>query len=84
VILQIIIGALASFVNGLVSALPTGTWHPDVSAVQAAVGQAKGVDAYLPVSEALACLGIAFLVAQAELVWSGAMWLYRHIPFAGG
>jgi hypothetical protein len=80
VIIDLIVQGLATVLTALVGLLPaSAVWTPDVSGLAAFVGHVRGTDAYLPVTEAVACFVLALAVGKLQFAWAGAMWLYRRI-----
>jgi hypothetical protein len=80
VILDLLVAMLAQLLTDAVSILPTvAHWTPGIGALTSFVGFIRGTDDYLPVTETIACFGIALAVGKAQLLWAGAIWTYRRI-----
>jgi len=83
-ILEIIVGAIASFLNGLLGALPAVSWTWDLSGLGQAVAVFKAWDAALPVGAMVSVIGVALLYQAASLIYHQADWIRQRIPFIGG
>jgi hypothetical protein len=80
VIVNLVVTGLLGLVTWLTSFLPAGApWSPDVSAVSGAIGSLYAIDAYVPITEALICVGIAIAVMNARLPFTLVVWIYTRI-----
>jgi hypothetical protein len=80
VIIDLVIQGLATLLTSLVGLLPASSvWTPDVSGLAGFIGHVRGTDAYLPVTETVACFVLALAIGKIQFAWAGAMWLYRRV-----
>jgi hypothetical protein len=80
VIIDLLLQALGALLTAMVGLLPgSAVWTPDVSGLAGFVGHVRGTDAYLPVTETIACFVLALGVGKIQFAWAGAVWLYRRV-----
>jgi hypothetical protein len=80
VILEAVITLFAGIISTLVGALPTmAAWDPGIGGIATVVGMVKGLDAYFPITETIACFGVVVLVVKGEMAFEAVMWVVRRI-----
>lgn len=78
-IINFLVTGLLGILGWLTAFLPAGTpWAPDVSPVSSALGSLYAVDAYLPITEAFVCVGIALTILQVRQAITLGVWIWKR------